>query len=128
MIVKLVIFALVGIIGTLGHFSLLYALVEYYHVNPVWASGSGALFGLVINYILNYSLTFKSQQSHVRTFPRFALIGGIGMFLNLALMALITPFLFYLYTQIISTGIVFLWNFLANHFWTFRPIFPASER
>jgi 4-amino-4-deoxy-L-arabinose transferase-like glycosyltransferase/putative flippase GtrA len=119
-IFKFVAFILVGAIGTIVHYSILYGLVEFYAVNPVWGSGWGALAGLLINYVLNYSLTFKSQQPHAQTLPRFALIASLGFCLNLGLMAVFTPKLYYLFAQIITTGIVLVWNFFANHFWTFK--------
>jgi putative flippase GtrA len=113
-------FSLVGVIGTLAHYSILYVLVEFYGFDPIWASGWGALAGLIINYVLNYSLTFKSQQSHVQTFPKFALIASLGLCLNLALMALLTHHLYYLYAQVVTTVAVLIWNFFANTFWTFQ--------
>ena len=126
MIVNFLAFSLVGVIGTLAHYSILYALVEFFGFNPVWASGCGALAGLIVNYILNYSLTFKSQQSHVQTFPKFALIASFGFCLNLALMALLTPHLYYLYAQVLTTGVVLIWNFFANSFWTFQTDIPGN--
>lgn len=113
-------FALVGATGTLAHYSILYFLVEYQGFDAVIASGFGALAGLIVNYALNYSLTFNSQQSHVKTFPKFALIASIGLCLNLILMAGLTPKLYYIYAQILTTLLVLIWNFLANSLWTFQ--------
>ncbi|NOT84284.1 MAG: GtrA family protein [Methylococcaceae bacterium] len=120
MIGKFITFGLVGAIGTLAHYSILYTLVEYLNFTPVIASGWGALVGLFVNYGLNYTLTFKSQKSHNQTFPKFALIASLGLCLNLALMALLTHHLYYLYAQIVTTGVVAIWNFFANNFWTFQ--------
>lgn len=120
MIIKFISFALVGAIGTLTHYSILYALVEFYKVNPIWGSGYGAFAGLIINYVLNYSLTFKSRQSHKQTLPKFALIASLGFGLNIVLMALLTPLFYYFYAQILTTGVVLIWNFLANSLWTFQ--------
>lgn len=120
MIAKFITFSLVGAIGTLAHYSILYVLVESYRFNPVMASGWGALAGLIVNYVLNYSLTFKSQQSHIQAFPKFALIASLGLFSNMALMALLTPHLYYLYAQIVATVAVLIWNFFANSLWTFQ--------
>ena len=53
MVVKFITFSLVGAIGTMVHYSILYVLVEYYRVDPVLASAWGAFAGLIINYILN---------------------------------------------------------------------------
>ena len=120
MIVKFMAFSLVGVIGTLAHYSILYLLVEFYGFNPVAASGWGALAGLLVNYVLNYKLTFNSQQSHTQTFPKFALIASLGLGLNLLLMAALTQHLYYLYAQVITTAVVLIWNFFANSFWTFQ--------
>ena len=120
MLSKFIAFILIGAIGTIAHYSILYCLVEFYACNPVWGSGWGALAGLLINYFLNYSLNFKSQQSHVQTLPKFTVIATLGFCLNLGLMTLLTPKLYYLFAQIITTGIVLIWNFFANNFWTFK--------
>jgi len=127
MIAKFLAFSTVGVIGTLAHYSILYTLVEYFNFNPVWASGLGALAGLFINYVLNYSLTFKSRQAHTQTFPKFALIASLGMGLNLALMALLYPHLYYLYAQVLTTLVVLIWNFFANSFWTFQMEISANK-
>jgi putative flippase GtrA len=120
MLVKFIIFALVGLVGTAAHYLLLYQLVESYSINAVTASCYGAGAGLVINYGLNYILTFKSQQSHLRAFPKFAVIASIGFGLNMGLMTLLTAQLYYLYAQLLTTALVLVWNFLGNSLWTFR--------
>jgi len=120
MLIKFIIFASVGVIGTAMHYLILYQLVESYAVSPVTASGCGAFAGMCVNYLLNYILTFKSQQSHGRAFPKFALIAGIGFSLNQGLMALLTVRLYYLYAQVLTTLLVLIWNFLGNHLWTFK--------
>jgi 4-amino-4-deoxy-L-arabinose transferase-like glycosyltransferase len=115
-------FALVGLAGTAAHYAVLYLLVEWGQVGAVLASGWGALTGLIVNYFLNHGLTFNSVQPHWRTFPKFALVGSFGLGLNLLLMAgLVNGLqLYYLYAQVLVTGIVLVWNFFANRLWTFK--------
>ena len=120
MFVKFISFALVGSLGTLAHYSVLYALVEAQGYNAVAASGYGAWAGLLVNYVLNFKLTFNSNQSHTRTFPKFALIAVVGMGFNLLLMAWLTHQLYYLYAQVSTTLLVLIWNFFANIIWTFK--------
>lgn len=120
MLIKFIVFAMVGVIGTSAHYLVLYQLVESYHLDPVTASGYGAVAGMCVNYLLNYVLTFKSQQSHVRAFPKFVLISGMGFGLNLGLMTLLIPHFYYLYAQVMTTALVLVWNFLGNSLWTFR--------
>lgn len=120
MLIKFIVFALVGVIGTTAHYLVLYQLVESYAVNAVTASCYGAVAGMCVNYGLNYILTFKSQQSHLRAFPKFAVIASIGFGLNMGLMMLLTAQLYYLYAQLLTTALVLVWNFLGNSLWTFR--------
>ena len=120
MFVKFVSFALLGTLGTLAHYSVLYILVEYLHYQPVMASTLGAVAGLIVNYCLNFKWTFKSQQRHRDTFPKFALIALCGMGFNALFMSLLSQHLYYLFAQIITTALVLIWNFLANLAWTFN--------
>lgn len=128
MLLKFTSFAVVGAIGTLLHYLVLYFLVETQGFNPVLASGCGAMVGLLTNYVLNYRITFNSQQSHLQTLPKFAIIALIGLGLNLAIMAQLTQQIYYLYAQIITTLLVLIWNFLANHFWTFNMESSTSKK
>jgi len=119
-LIKFIVFASVGVIGTTAHYLLLYQLVESYAVNAVTASGYGAIAGLIVNYGLNYIITFNSQQSHLCAFPKFAVIASMGFGLNMGLMTLLTAQLYYLYAQILTTLLVLIWNFLGNSLWTFK--------
>lgn len=113
-------FSVVGAIGTSAHFITLYSLVEYQGIDPVLASVCGALAGLVINYTLSYSMTFKSRQPHVQTFPKFALIATLSLCFNSVIMSHLTPHIYYLFAQVITSVVVLIWNYLANSFWTFQ--------
>lgn len=120
MLIKFIVFALVGVVGTTAHYLLLYQLVESYALNAVTASSYGAIAGMCVNYGLNYIVTFQSQQSHLRAFPKFAVIASIGFGLNMGLMTLLTVQFYYLYAQILTTLLVLIWNFLGNSLWTFK--------
>ena len=113
----------VGAIGTLAHYITLVCLVQLVtSLNVVLASSVGALIGAIVNYFLNYHFTFESNKSHTEALSKFVTIASMGFVLNGLLMALLAQKLFihYLLAQIITTGIVLIWNFLGNHFWTFR--------
>lgn len=115
------VFAMVGLVGTAAHYAVLFTLVEFHGMGAVAASGWGALTGLAINYGLNYTLTFRSDHPHWRTFPKFALIAGVGLALNQALMALLVGWgLYYLWAQVLVTGMVLVWNFIGHRWWTFK--------
>jgi putative flippase GtrA len=110
------------LIGTIGHYATLVALVDLAGADPVVSSGVGFAVGAFINYTLNYRCTFRSNERHALVAPRFLLVASIGISINLLIMyCLVTGLnLYYLAAQVISTGIVLLWNFAGNRFWAFR--------
>jgi putative flippase GtrA len=77
--------------------------------------------GAMVNYFLNYYVTFKSTKSHHEAMIKFSIVAVIGLILNTLMMALaIEVFaLYYLLAQVISTGLVLFWNFIGNRLWTF---------
>jgi putative flippase GtrA len=115
-------FTACGAVGTAAHYSALIALVHGLDVGPVPASAVGFTLGALVNYSLNYRLTFRSKRLHRESMPKFFLVALAGLLLNTALMALLTTNLavHYLVAQIVATGAVLVWNFAANRWWTFR--------
>lgn len=128
MIKKFITFTGVGAIGTLAHYLTMIALVQFFSAQPVIGSSAGALVGAGINYILNYTFTFKSNSDHRATLWKFMLIAAVGFTLNGIFMGIFTGMfkIYYLIAQLLTTGLVLIWNFLANHFWTFRE-YPQTK-
>lgn len=122
MFIQFVKFAGVGAIGTMAHYTALMLLVQLFDANAVLASSIGAIIGAIVNYILNYHYTFNSSKAHTETAWKFFTIASVGFVLNALMMALLTEILtlFYLFAQVISTGVVLIWNFLGNRLWTFQ--------
>ncbi len=114
-------FALAGLAGTVAHYAVLFSLAEFANIGPVAASGWGALTGLAVNYLLNNGPDLKNGHCHWRTFPQFAIVTGLGLGLNLALMALLVNRLgiYYMLAQVLVTGVVLVWVFIGNRWWTF---------
>jgi putative flippase GtrA len=115
-------FAAVGVVGTAAHYSTLIALVQIMHVNPVVSSGAGFVVGALVNYALNYRLTFRSTKLHRDSMPKFFLVALFGLGFNTAIMALMTEVwkLHYLVAQVLATAGVLVWNFAVNRYWTFK--------
>lgn len=114
-------FLIVGCGSAIGHYGLLIALVQVAGVAPVPASAAGALLGAVINYVLNYHFTFRSEAQHRVALVKFACVALVGLSLNTLFMWIgIELFhLHYLVSQILTTGLVVIWSFSGNRFWTF---------
>jgi len=53
---------------------------------------------------------------------KFAIIGGIGVPIQLGLTYLLTEYahMWYILSLAITIGITFIWNFTMNSIWTFR--------
>jgi len=111
----------VGFVSAIGHYGLLIALVQGLGVEPVRASVAGALLGAWINYALNYRYTFRSNKRHRESVTKFAIVATVGLLLNTFFMWLGVDVLrvHYLLSQVITTGLVLLWSFGANRYWTF---------
>lgn len=117
-----------GVLAAVGHYGTLALAVELGRVGAVPAALAGFLVGGVISYLLNRRWTFASERSHGAAVPRFALVALVGFALTGLSMALLTDGLgfHYLPAQLVTTGLVVLWTFLANRFWTFAS--DASRR
>ena len=112
----------VGFMSAIGHYGLLIALVQLATVQPVSASAAGALLGAWINYSLNYRYTFHSTRRHRESVLRFGVVAAIGLVLNTLFMWVGVDVIgaHYLLSQIVTTGLVLIWSFAGNRFWTFR--------
>lgn len=122
MLHKLVVFGMMGILGTPSHYLTLILLVEACGAGPVFATSAGSLVGALVNYTLNYHYTFKSSKAHSDTVPKFFLIALMTGVLNALLVYLGVDIMdmHYLLVQIGATFIVFLSNFVLHSIWTFR--------
>lgn len=112
----------VGLIATAVQYLILLALVELLGWSAVVSSSIGYAISALLNYFLNYRYTFRSNSAHHRAFPKFAVVAGAGLVLNAILMELFINKMqiYYLLAQLLTTGIVLVWNFLANRLWSFR--------
>jgi putative flippase GtrA len=114
-------FFVIGLFAAVAHYGPLIGLVELFGWHAVPATLVGYLCGGVTSYILNRRHTFESDRSHREAVWRFALVAGVGFLLTWGLMTLFVTRLAlpYIPAQLVTTGIVLVWSFLANKLWTF---------
>ena len=112
----------VGAVAAVVHYGLLIGLVELGLLAPVPATLVGYASGGVVSYAFNRSLTYESDRPHAEATWRFLVVAGIGFGLTWLFMRLFTGSLGlpYLPSQLVTTGIVLFWNFVAHKIWTFR--------
>jgi putative flippase GtrA len=117
----------VGLVAAVAHYGALVALVEGFAVGPVAATLAGYVLGGVVSYVLNRRYAFRSDRPHREATWRFALVAGVGFVLTGLFMALCNgrwgiP---YLPAQVLTTGVVLVWSFVANRIWTFSGAPPV---
>jgi putative flippase GtrA len=114
-------FVVVGALATAVQYAILIGLTEGLRIRPVWASSYGYAISALLNYYLNYRITFGSAKTHRRALACFFAISIIGLFLNYAVVWALSDraSLPYLVAQVVATALVTVWNFSANKKWTF---------
>jgi putative flippase GtrA len=119
---KFVYFSGVGLIATSIQYVILIVLVQGFGLDPVRASGIGFVTSAVVNYVLNYHVTFESRKAHSEVALKFMVIAALGLIVNSLIMHLGTDILriHYILTQLVATGSVLIWNFAGNYLWSFR--------
>jgi len=107
-----------GGVAFLADVSILYLLTEYAHVHYLLSSLAGFSAGLTITYLMSIYWIFdeKSKNNKAVELTIFIIIGTIGLGLTSLFMWLFTSLLLlhYLFSKILTTAIVFVWNFVAK--------------
>lgn len=111
----------VGIAAAVAHYGLLVALVEGGGAHPVPATLAGYVAGGLVSYILNRKHTYGSSRPHREATWRFATVALVGFLLTWGGMHVFVEWLGapYIPAQLVTTGIVMLWSFIAHRAWTF---------
>lgn len=122
-ILKFFKFGLVGFTGLVIDFGITWICKEKLGFNKYVANGFGFLFGVTNNYFLNKYFTFENHNPEIGLqFLSFLIIAVIGFSINTGFLYSLqkkTKINFYV-CKIIVTAIVFIWNFGANTFYTFK--------
>src|SRR4051794_17112209 len=112
-------FVIVGVAAAVVHYGLLIALVETGTASPVPAALAGYVGGGGVSYALNRRFAFESSRRHREAVWRFALVAAVGFGLTGLFMTVLNAVLGvpYLAAQVLTTGVVLFWSFLAHRLW-----------
>ena len=140
-------FALVGALGAVIDFGVMNLLSHFTNMSLVYAGTISFICAVINNFVWNRLWTYPDSRSRT-------LINQLGMFflVNLAGVAIRIPTLHYFeppmlrffegvfhtsydiaefyaknLTLAIAVGIVMLWNFFVNRYWTYNDIDHSSE-
>jgi putative flippase GtrA len=115
-------FALVGTSGLFIDFGITFLLKERFLFNKYFANSIGFSFAVISNYFLNKYWTFHDLDPEIFSQAgKFVLIAIIGLIINNQVIYLFNhknQWNFYI-AKVFAIGIVVLWNFSANYFYTF---------
>jgi|TARA_B110000091_G_scaffold191306_1_gene215008 putative flippase GtrA len=121
-LVKLVLrFLVSGGIATVVHWSTLWGLINL-QVEAVLASSIGAFVGAIVNYVLQYFFTFKTERQHKQALLAYIPAVAFSWSLNLVLFYSLYGGLFTepLMAQVVTTAVVAVVNFLVYKKVVFR--------
>lgn len=114
-------FVLIGAVASALQYIIMFALIREIQMQAVFASGIGFTISAIANYLLNVRLTFRSKAAHVSTAPRFFATAAAGLGINSVVLFLLASLgLSTVPAQIVTTGVVMLWNYAVNALWTFK--------
>jgi putative flippase GtrA len=122
-LVKLFSYGMIGLVGTLIHFSVLVFLVEVFHIEPVLSSSIGFIVTVIVSFYLNRRFTFRTTSSKTTVaFIKYTVVSCLGFILNSVIMygSVHILSLHYSIAQVIVVVLLPISNFLLNNFWTFR--------
>lgn len=124
LLVQLLRYGVVGGIAFVVDYGTLWLLTEAAGLQYLLSAAIAFILGLTVNYALSTRWVFGESRigSPWAVFAAFALTGIVGLGLNELIMWAATDGmgLHYMASKIISTGLVFFWNFLARRFLVFK--------
>ncbi len=118
-------FCFVGLSGALVNLGLLYLLTEFVGIYYLVSSIIAIETSIITNFMLNNAWTWRDRRKKgvlLRRFFKFNLVSIGSLVINWSLLYVLTAFsgLYYILSNIIGIGVAALWNFLVNHYWTFK--------
>ncbi len=117
-------YALAGGVAFIVDFLALYLLTSLLHLHYLTSAAIAYMLGSAVHYILSIFFIFGSRSFENRTleFTIFALIGVFGLGVNEGIMWFFTGRLgvYYLYSKLIATFVIFFWNFSTRKYVLFR--------
>ena len=136
-------FAVVGTIGAIVDFGIFNLLSTVLRVNPVIASVISFCTAVTSNFLWNRFWTYPESRSKPLTHQvtQFAIVNLAGLLIRTPIFALLEPvlgrefrilraedyglhsdFLGHNLALAVAVGVVLLWNFFVNRYWTYNDV------
>ncbi|MBT4277472.1 GtrA family protein [Candidatus Falkowbacteria bacterium] len=115
-------YCIVGGTAAVVDFGILFILTDFFSVYYLTSATASFIVSALVNYSLNRSWTFQSNGKKRKQLPIFFTIATLGLIINNGIMYTGVEFfgLWYILAKVIATGVVLIWNFLGNKYFTFK--------
>ena len=124
--IQFVRYGLVSVIALAVDFGGMVLLVELLSIHYLVAATVSFISGLAVNYLLSRAWVFteRKYESRVKEFIIFTGIGIVGLLLNNSIMWLAVEKIgiYYIFSKIIATILVFFWNFGLRKMLVFKEV------
>jgi len=119
-LVQIIRYFISGGIAATVDFGLLYLLTEFFGLYYLWSAVISFSVGLLITYLFSITWIFNQRRISNRWIELliFSVIGVVGLLLTYLFMQYFTEVikLHYMLSKVLTTIIVFFWNFLTKRF------------
>ena len=118
-------FAVVGLINTGIDYLIYWSLtryVDFFEDEKVFATSIAFIVAATNSYFMNKAFTFRDKSKEYGSqYIKFFVVSLVGFGINaLIFWALLQTGLFDILAKVLTTGVVLIWNFIANKLWTFK--------
>lgn len=142
-------FAAVGVIGAIIDFGIMNLLTQVFHMDLVPAGTISFISAVCSNFIWNRYWTYPESRSRpiMKQMGMFFAVNIAGMAIRIPILHFLEPpmhpffnglgwnlpvdadFLAKNFTLALAVGVVMLWNFFVNRYWTYNDVdeTPTSE-
>ena len=108
----------VGGFAAIVNIGMLYVFTDLCNIYYIISNILSFILGLIVNYLLSKKFVFQEETNISRTkeFIIYAIIGVIGLGIDTVFVWLFTDVfkIHYMISKLVSTAIVFIWNFGAR--------------
>lgn len=120
---QIVKFGIVGVLAFVIDYAVLFALVEFFHMDSIAAATISFTVSVIFNYLASMKYVFvgRADQSKRTQFIIFIILSVIGLLINDGIMWMLNsilkgfiPTYYYLVSKIVATAIVMVWNFVSR--------------
>jgi len=135
-------FLVVGMVGAAVDFGIMNLFSKLFNMTLVWAGTISFVCAILSNYLWNRIWTYPDSRSRpvIRQLTMFFMVNVAGLAIRLPILHFLEPpmrqaldrfswtnpltpvLLGKNFTLVVAVGVVMLWNFFANRYWTYNDV------